>query len=96
MTKATVKARRRSTFSWVLLRGPMHSAKYNNRITIREGDCYIGQPYSGYAAKVESDKECIIVGVLIRKDIFIREFLSSLSADTAMLRFFLAPHKVRF
>ncbi|WP_390609827.1 helix-turn-helix transcriptional regulator [Megasphaera elsdenii] len=72
------------------------SAKYNNRITIREGDCYIGHPYSGYAAKVESDKECIIVGVLIRKDIFIWEFLSSLSADTAMLRFFLAPHKNRF
>lgn len=43
------------------------SAKYNNRITIKEGSCYIGQPYSGYAAKRESDEECIIIGVLIKK-----------------------------
>ena len=38
------------------------SEKYNNRITIKEGSCYIGQPYSGYAAKRESDEECIIIG----------------------------------
>ena len=42
------------------------SAKYNNRITIEEGNCYIGQPYSGYAAKRESNEECIIIGVLIK------------------------------
>ena len=72
------------------------SAKYNNRITIEEGNCYIGQPYSGYAAKRESKEECIIIGVLIRRDTFIKEFLNSLSADTAMLNFFLAPQKDRF
>ena len=48
------------------------SANYSNRITIREGSCYIGQPYSGYAAKRESEEECIIIGVLIRKETFIR------------------------
>lgn len=69
------------------------SAKYNNRITIKEGSCYIGQPYSGYAAKRESDEECIIIGVLIKIETFIREFLNSLSADTDMLRFFLEPQK---
>lgn len=72
------------------------SAKYNNRITIKEGSCYIGQPYSGYAAKRESDESCIIIGVLIKKETFIREFLNSLSADTAMLRFFLEPQKNRY
>ena len=72
------------------------SANYNNRIIIREGSCYIGQPYSGYAAKRESEEECIIIGVLIRKETFIREFLTSLSADTAMLNFFLEPQKNRF
>lgn len=72
------------------------SANYSNRITIREGSCYIGQPYSGYAAKRESEEECIIIGVLIRKETFIREFLTSLSADTAMLNFFLEPQKNRF
>ena len=72
------------------------SAKYNNHITIREGECYIGQPYSGYAAKRESDEECTIIGVLIRKETFIREFLRSLSADTAMLNFFLEPQKNKY
>ena len=72
------------------------SAQYNNRITIKEGSCYIGQPYSGYAAKRESDEECIIIGVLIKTETFIREFLNSLSADTAMLRFFLEPQKNRY
>lgn len=72
------------------------SAKYNNRITIKEGDCYIGQPYSGYAAKRESDEEGIIIGVLIRKETFIQEFLASFSTDTAMLNFFLEPHKNQY
>ena len=27
------------------------SARYSNRVTLEEGDCYIGQPYSGYAMK---------------------------------------------
>ncbi len=72
------------------------SAKYNNRITIKEGSCYIGQPYSGYAAKRDSDEECVIIGILIRKDTFIREYLNPLSADAAMLNFFLEPHKNKY
>jgi AraC-like DNA-binding protein len=72
------------------------SAKYNNRITIKEGDCYIGQPYSGYAAKRESDEEGIIIGVLIRQETFIQEFLASFSTDTAMLNFFLEPQKNQY
>ena len=39
---------------------------------------------------------CIIIGVLIRKETFIREFLSSLSADIAMLNFFLEPQKNKY
>lgn len=27
------------------------SAKFDNLITVREGDCYIGQPFSGYALR---------------------------------------------
>lgn len=72
------------------------SAKYNNRITIKEGDCYIGQPYSGYAAKKESEEEGIIIGVLIRQETFIQEFLASFSTDTALLNFFLEPHKNQY
>ena len=72
------------------------SAKYNNQITVKEGDCYIGQPYSGYAVKRESDREFIIVGVLIRKETFFREYLSALSADSSMLNFFLEPQKNKY
>lgn len=72
------------------------SAKHHSRICVPEGSCYIGQPYSGYAARRASDMECIIIGILIRRDTFIREYLQSLSADTAMLRFFLEPHKNRY
>lgn len=72
------------------------SAKYNNRIKICEGDCYIGQPYSGYAAKRESNDEGIIIGILIRQEAFIQEFLPSFSSDTAMLNFFLEPNKNQF
>lgn len=72
------------------------SAHPDNRITIKEGDCYVGQPYSGYAVTRDSDQACTIIGVLIQKETFIREFLPSLSADTAMLHFFLAPQKDRY
>lgn len=72
------------------------SAKYGSRTTIREGECYIGQPYSGYAAKYDSERECTIIGILIRTETFLREYISALAADTAMLSFFLEPQKNRY
>ena len=72
------------------------SAKNRSRMYVPEGSCYIGQPYSGYAARRVSGRECIIIGVLIRRDTFLREYLQALSADTAMLRFFLEPQKNRY
>lgn len=72
------------------------SAKFDNPITIHENECYIGQPYSGYAIRGESDKEIVIFGVLIRKEAFFREYLSTIAADSAMLRFFLEPQTNRF
>lgn len=72
------------------------SSQHNNRITIQEGDCYIGQPFNGYAAKKEDKEECIIIGVLIKKKIFVQEFLASFSTDTALLNFFLEPHKNKY
>ena len=74
----------------------MLSEKYGSHTTIHEGECYIGQPYSGYAAKYDSDRECIIIGILIRIETFMREYLSALSADTTMLNFFLEPQKNKF
>ena len=72
------------------------SARYNNRITLHCGDCYIGQPYSGYAMKKDGPEETTIVGLLIQKEAFFREYLEPLSADTALLRFFLEPQKNKY
>mgnify|MGYP000761674134 CR=1 FL=1 len=44
------------------------SEKYNNLITINEDECYIGQPYSGYALRADNNENVVIIGVLIRKD----------------------------
>ena len=67
------------------------SAQYNRQITVKEGDCYIGQPYSGYALRGKSDNDIIIPGILIRKKTFFNEYLAPLSSDPEMLRFFLEP-----
>jgi AraC-like DNA-binding protein len=72
------------------------SSKYNNRLKLCEGDCYIGQPYSGYALKIDSDQEVIMVGLHIKKDLFFREYLGPLSSDAPLFHFFLDPHTNRF
>lgn len=66
------------------------SYKFDNRVTIHEGECYIGQPYAGYAIS-ECSEEVIIVGVLIQTNAFIKTFLHALSADAKLFRFFLDP-----
>lgn len=67
------------------------SYKYDNYITIHENECYIGQPYSGYALSAHSEKEIMIIGVLIQKEAFFKIFLPVLSADTRLFHFFLDP-----
>lgn len=72
------------------------SARSDNLVTIKENDCYIGQPFSGYAIRGESDRDIVIIGVLIQKDAFFREYLSALAVDSAMFHFFLDPQNDRF
>lgn len=67
------------------------SYQFDNRITVHEGECYIGQPYAGYAPNGQSEKEMIIIGVLIQTDTFFRTFLHVLSADQKLFQFFLNP-----
>lgn len=67
------------------------SYKSDNRITIHEGECYIGQPYAGYAPSEKSEREIIIIGVLIQTDSFFKRFLNVLSADQRLFQFFLTP-----
>lgn len=74
------------------------SAKDNRLITIGEGECYIGQPYSGYALRgAAADKEeIIIIGILIQRDAFFRNYLPIIYADASLFRFFLEPKSNRF
>ena len=72
------------------------SEKYSNLITIEEDDCYIGQPYSGYALRADSKEDVIIIGVLIRKDSFFREYLPTVYTDSDLFRFFIEPQTKKF
>lgn len=67
------------------------SSRYEEEILIHEGDCYIGQPYSGYALRSSSQTDIVIPGILIKKKVFFDEYLAPLSADPMFLKFFLAP-----
>ena len=72
------------------------SAKYDNLITIHENECYIGQPYSGYALRGQSEQEIIILGVLIKKEVFFREYLPVIYTDAELFRFFINPQTNKF
>ena len=72
------------------------SEKSNNLITIREDECYIGQPYSGYALRADSKTETTIIGVLIRKDSFFHEYLPTVYTDADLFRFFIEAQTDRF
>ncbi len=72
------------------------SEKFDNLITIGEDDCYIGQPYSGYALRAHTNAEVTIIGILIRKGSFFREYLSTVYTDSALFKFFLEPEAKKF
>ena len=72
------------------------SQKYNNLITIYEDECYTSQPHCGYAIKANSNEDVIIIGVLIKKETFFRDYLPILSNDNSMFHFFLDPQTNKF
>lgn len=72
------------------------SDRDGNLITIHEGECYIGQPFSGYALRSIENVESTIIGVLIRKEAFFRYFLQTFSSDNTLFHFFLDPEKDKY
>lgn len=72
------------------------SFKYDNRITIQEGELYAGQPFAGHALCVHDDQETTIIGILIQKDAFFRAFLPMVSASSRMFHFLLDPSTNQF
>jgi len=73
-----------------------YSYKFDNQLTVAENECYIGQPFSGYALFSENEKDIVIIGVLIKKEVFYRNFLQVISTDSRLLHFFLDPKKNDF
>lgn len=69
------------------------SDRDGNLITIHENECYIGQPFSGYALRSLPDTESTIVGVLIKKEVFFRNFMQTFAADNTLFHFFLDPER---
>lgn len=67
------------------------SSRYDEATVIHEGDCYIGQPFSGYALRSHSERDIVIPGILIRRKVLFNEYLAPLSSDPVLLKFFLDP-----
>ena len=72
------------------------SQAYHNKIEIREGELYAGQPQAGHALFAHDNHETIIIGVLIQKQVFFRFFLPLLSNDSKLFHFFLDPQTTSF
>ena len=66
------------------------SYQRDNLVTIREGELYLGQPFTGYALRGNAHREVTIVGVLIRKETFYESF-TPLAAGSPLLDFFVEP-----
>ncbi|MDD2957283.1 MAG: helix-turn-helix transcriptional regulator [Lachnospiraceae bacterium] len=65
------------------------SYRFDNQLMIHEGECYISQPFAGYALRSQSNEEIIIIGILIQKERFFKTFLPILSANAKLFHFFL-------
>ena len=68
----------------------------DNYIKVKENECYIGQPYTGYALKGDSKEDIIIIGVLIQKEAFFKTFFPILASDKKVFNFFLEPQNNEF
>lgn len=72
------------------------SDRDGNLVTIHEGECYIGQPFSGYALRSIPDVTSTIIGVLVKKEVFFRAFLQTFSQDSTLFHFFLDPEREKY
>lgn len=72
------------------------SYKYDNKITIREGELYAGQPFAGHALCVHDNQNTTIIGVLIQKNTFFRTFLPMLSSNSQLFHFLIDPSTNQF
>lgn len=62
-------------------------------IEILENDCYMAQPYSGYAVTADPGSEDTIVAILIRRSTFFREFFTPLASNPHLFDFFVTAQQ---
>lgn len=68
------------------------SRSEDSRITIREDELYAGEPAAPHALMPTGDaKDNVIIGILIARRAFIKDFLPLLNPNTGLFRFFLEP-----
>lgn len=72
------------------------SDRSDNVVTIHEGECYVGQPFCGYGLRQEKSSPSTVLGVLIQKELFYRDFLPVVSSAPAIFRFFIDPQQNEF
>lgn len=64
----------------------------DSRITINEDELYAGEPAAPHALMPTGDAaENVIIGVLIARRAFVKDFLPLLTPNTGLFRFFLEP-----
>lgn len=66
------------------------------RVTIREGEAYLAQPYSGYAVVAGPGQKNTICAILIQRAAFFREFYSVLAESPRLFHFFLEAADNRY
>lgn len=72
------------------------SQQDDRTITIREGQAYMAQPYSGYAVTARPSSKNTIAAILIQRTAFFREFFSVLSSNPKLFHFFLDVKNNRY
>ena len=61
------------------------SARFDHRITVRENECYIGQPYAGYAINGQSETEILLEQRMERAVALLRGTTLPISEIAALL-----------
>lgn len=72
------------------------SHKYDCKIEIKENELYAGQPYAGHALCVHDNEDTVILGILIKRETFLRYFLPMLSTGSKLFHFFINPITSQF
>ena len=61
-----------------------------------KNECHVGQPFCGYALRQQGTDQAVVIGVLIQKELFYRDFLPILASAPSIFDFFLEPRSNQY